>query len=548
MRRILAESSATIRPDRVLLVASQDGAGGACAQYRCPRYRCPRYRCGSTLWTTVVVLTVIGAPLAAWKLLPDFFHRETAPNVLTAEVTVGPFINRVLEQGEIESSSSIEVRCEVRSRNSGGTNILEIVPEGTRVAAGDFLLKLDDSALQTELVQQQITCSGSESQAIEAEAAFQSAGLALSEYEQGTFREQQETMESAIVVAEENQRRAEEYLAYSQKLAERGYVSQVQLDADRFALKKARIELGVSKTKLKVLEKFSQLKMLTQLKADIQTDRAKLDARQKTWQLDKKRLHEIEEQIAKCIICAPSAGQVVYANDANRGKTTGELLIAEGMPVRERQILVRLPDPSRMRVLAKVHESRISQVHKGLTAEINTDALPDRPLTGTVSVVSEYPIPSANVYTSHIKEYAVEIEIHNPPHELRPGMSAQVDVLVEHLDSQLQIPIDAAISRGDKYFVAIPREDGTFETREIKVGSANDAIITIREGLEVGQKVILNHSEIKDRLNLPELKLTVPPAPQTVATKPDAPKSDTSKVTSVQTSDRREATTTVSKK
>lgn len=514
MRRLPAESSAAIRSHRSRLASSHDGVVGAHASDRR----------GSTLWTTVIVLAVIGAPLAAWRFLPDFFHREAVPNVLTAEVTLGPFINRVLEQGEIESSSSIEVRCEVRSRVTSGTNILEIVPEGTRVKVGDFLVKLDDAALQTELVQQQITCSGSESQAIEAEAALRSAELALNEYEEGTFREQKETLQSALVVANENQRRAEEYLAYSQKLAERGYVSQVQLDADRFAVEKAGKELGVAKTKLEVLEKFSKLKMLTQLKADIRTSTAKLDAREKTWQLDKQRLKEIEEQIAKCIIRATAAGQVVYANDANRGKTTGELLIAEGMPVRERQILVRLPDPTRMRVLAKVHESRISLVRKGLTAEVTTDALPDQPLTGTVAVVSEYPIPSANVYTSHIKEYAVEIEIHNPPHELRPGMSAQVDVLVEKQDSQLQIPIDAAIARGDKFFVAIPHEDGTFEAREIKVGSANDAIITIREGLEVGQKVILNHSEIKDRLNLPELKLTVPPPLQPVVTAPVASK------------------------
>ena len=53
---------------------------------------------------------------------------EATPTYLTAEVTIGPFLNRVLEQGEVESSSSVEVRCEVRSRNSSGTNILEIVP------------------------------------------------------------------------------------------------------------------------------------------------------------------------------------------------------------------------------------------------------------------------------------------------------------------------------------------------------------------------------------------------------------------------------------
>lgn len=486
-------------------------------------------RRGSTLWTTVIALAVIGAPLAAWKFLPGFFHREVAPNVLTAEVILGPFINRVLEQGEIESSSSIEVRCEVRSRNSSGTSILEIVPEGTRVNAGDFLVKLDDSALQMEFVQQQIVCSGSESLTIEAEAAASSAVLALKEYEEGTFREQQETLQSALVVANENQRRSEEYLAYSLRLAERGYVSQVQLEADRFAVEKASKELGVAKTKLDVLEKFSKLKMQTQLKAEILTTRARLDARQKTWQLDRQRLKEIEDQIAKCVIRAPAAGQVVYANDSNRGKSSGEVLIAEGVPVRERQILVRLPDPSRMRVLAKVHESKISQVRKGLTAEVTTDALPDRPLTGTVVTVSEYPLANSNVYTSHIKEYAVEIEIHNPPQLLRPGMSARVDVLVEQLDSRLQIPIDAAIVRGEKFFVAVPQKAGAFETREIKVGSANDAIITIRSGLEVGEKVVLNHSEIKEKLNLPELKLTIPPTSEPVAAIAPTPKGEAAK-------------------
>ncbi len=518
-----------------------------------------QHRRGWSVWATLIALVGIASSLAAaWKMLPDFFSGETSPNVLTTEVTLGPFINRVLEQGEIESSSSVEVRCEVRSRNSSGTNILEIVPEGTRVKAGDFLIRLDDSALKTELTQQQITCSGSESQAIEAEAASSNAVLALNEYEEGTFREQKETLESAFVVTNENQRRSEEYLAFSRKLAERGYVSEVQLEADKFAVDKASKEFDLAQTKLDVLEKFTKKKMLTLLKAEIRTTRAKLDARQKTWQLDKQRLKEVEEQIAKCVIHAPSAGQVVYANDANRARSSTEMLIAEGTPVRERQMLIRLPDPNRMRVLAKVHESRISQVVKGLTVEIVTDALPDHPLTGFVSVVSEYPIPSPSVYTAHIKEYAVEIEIHNPPPQLRPGMSAQVDILVEHQDSQLQIPIDAAIARGDKYFVAIPHDDGTFETREIKVGSANDAILTIREGVEVGQKVVLNHAEIKDKIKLPELKLTTPPINGPVAATPESPKSEsapakpsnasTASNTSIKTSDSSGTTVSSTKK
>ena len=506
MQRLLAESSAAIRSARV-----SPTNGGATANAGIVVSRSSRRRGGSTLTSAALAVAAVSAVLAGWNFLPKFFRSDAPPNVLTAEVMVGPFINRVLEQGEIESSSSVEVRCEVRSRNATGTNILEIVPEGTRVQKDDFLIKLDDSALQTELIQQQITCSGSESLAIEADATFRSAELTLQEYEEGTFREQKEALESAVFVANENLRRADEYYAFSRKLAERGFVSEVQLEADKIAVEKVRKELDVAKTKLEVLEKFTRRKMLTHLRADILTTRAKLDAKEKTWKLDQHRLKEIEEQIAKCVIKAPAAGQVVYANDANRAKANADLLIAEGVPVRERQVLIRLPDPNKMRVLAKVHESRISHIHKGMTAEITTDALPDQPLTGSVASVSEYPVPSINIYTSHIKDYLVEIQIHHPPGELRPGMSAQVDILVEHLDSQLQIPVDAAIARGDRFFVALPHNDGTFETREIKIGSANDAVVTIRSGLEAGEKIVLNHNEIKDRLNLPESKLASTP-------------------------------------
>lgn len=442
---------------------------------------------------------------------------EPTPTYLTAEVTIGPFLNRILEPGDIESSSSVEVRCEVRSRNSSGTNILEIVPEGTRVKEGDFLIELDDSALQQELIQQQIVVSGSESMLIEAQTAFTASSLALEEYEEGTLKEQRETLEGALVVANENKRRAEEYLEYSRKLAERGYVSQVQLDADKFAVEKAGKELDVADTKLKVLDKYTRKKMLNQLQADIKTAKAKLSAREKTYQLDKLRLDEIQTQISKCKIYAPAAGQVVYANDPRRSNN-GELLIAEGLPVRERQILVRLPDPTRMRVMAKVHESRISLVRKGITAEIVTDALADRTLTGTVSSVSEYPLPSTSVYTSHIKEYSVEIDIHSPPPELRPGMSSQVNLLVEHQDSAIQIPIGAAIARGDQFFVAIPHEDGTFETREIKVGSSNDTNIIVTEHLQVGEKVVLNAGEdVLKKLDLPEVTPVNKPSAEALA-------------------------------
>jgi multidrug efflux pump subunit AcrA (membrane-fusion protein) len=220
--------------------------------------------------------------------------------------------------------------------------------------------------------------------------------------------------------------------------------------------------------------------------------------------LDQVQLKEIVEQIARCTITAPVAGQVVYEN--NRGRSSNTVLIEEGMPVRERQTIINLPDPKKMRVMTKVHESRIGNVSQGQQAELRLDAMPETPMTGRVTEVSEYPLPAISAYMAHVKEYEVSIEIDGPPADLRPGMTAEVTVLVEEIDDALQMPIEAVIERSGRFFCAIPISDGTFETRELKIGSANETELVILSGLKADEQVVLNISDeqVLGLLTLPE--------------------------------------------
>ncbi|MEM7014594.1 MAG: hypothetical protein AAF585_24295, partial [Verrucomicrobiota bacterium] len=210
-------------------------------------------------WKAAIVLAVgVGAII--------FFNRDAtvdpeatvttaeAEAALTAPVTVGPFKQHVIESGEVESSSNLEIRCEV-DIGSAGITILEIVPEGTYVKEGDFLVRLDDAALKDKMIGRQIDVNTSKASLAQSKADKESAVLELAEYESGTFIEQEEQMESEIFVAEENHRRAKEYLLYSERLSQKGYVSEVQLEADRFAVEKSEKELEVAKTKLEVLRK-----------------------------------------------------------------------------------------------------------------------------------------------------------------------------------------------------------------------------------------------------------------------------------------------------
>jgi RND family efflux transporter MFP subunit len=451
------------------------------------------------LWLVAFLALVSAAGAAAWyRQSADAEAYDTPP--LLFEVVEAPFLHEVVERGEIGSSSNVEVRSEVRSRSSLGTTILEIVPEGTRVEPGDFLVRLDDSNLQTDLIQQQIIVKNSEALMIQAEAAVETAKLTLQEYESGTYVQSVEELQAALLVAEENLRRAEEYLQYSERLAAKGYVTNIQLDADRFAVQKAKKDLDVAKTKLEVVTNFTKEKTIKRFEADIQAAQAKLRAAKDSHQIELASLEKIQHQIAKCEIRAPVAGQVVYANDPGR---FSEPLIEEGRTVRERQTIVRLPNPELMQVVAKVNESSVELIDQGQSVAIRVDALPGVVLTGAVRKVAEYPLPTS-AFQGNVKNYQTDIDIHDPPAELRPGMTAEVAILVEELDSAVQVPAQSVVERAGRFFCLLENGEGQLEAREVEIGSANDKHLVIEDGLDAGERVVVTPKPYLERVELPE--------------------------------------------
>jgi HlyD family secretion protein len=443
--------------------------------------------------------------VGAWYWKPWQSKQTFSTTVLTQPVKRDLFIYEVTEQGEIESSSNVEVACEVQSKNSGGTTIIEIVPEGTNVKPGDFLVRLDASALREELSQQQIVCNASEAAVIQAENTLRTAQINRQEYLEGTFRQEEQIILSEMSVAEENLRRAEDYARHSEKLAAKGYVTPLQLEADKFAVEKAKMDLETAKTKLNVLRNYTREKMLSQLEADIKTAEANLKSQQNTHALDLDKLKHVQEQIAKCEITAPAEGQVVYANKSDR-RGSSDVIIEAGSSVRERQVIIRLPDPKRMQVKAKINESRVDRVRPGQPATIRLDAFPDIELTGTVTRVDDYPL-AGSWFTSSIKEYGTIIQIDEPPPGSRPGMTAEVKIRVEEVPDALQIPVQAVVERGGRHF-ALVKEGDELKSREIQIGSTNDKFVVVREGLQADQQVVVNPRRHLDRVDLP----AAPPA------------------------------------
>lgn len=465
----------------------------------------------------LVVAGIVG--VVAWMFIRGEAEAGTGPLLHTVEQ--GPFDHVVLEQGEVESSSNIEVRCEVKSRNTSGTQILSVVAEGTHVKKGDILVRLDASALERERDQQQIVCNTSESVVIQARNTYEAAKIARVEYIEGTYKQEEQRILGEVFVAEQNLRSAQLSLESAQRLLSKGIVTALQVEGEQFLVDKARNELEAAQTRLRVLREYTLAKSLKQFDSDIATSEAKWKAEESSLELEKKKLEDILKQVANCEIKAPADGQVVYANVSSQRGGSSEFVVEAGANVREGQVLIRLPDPTQMQVKAKINESRVTLVRAGMPVLIKLDAFnSDTPLRGRVTKVNQYAEPGS-WFSSQVKEYATFIRIENPPDGIRPGLTAENRIFVKQLENAIQVPVQAVFEHGGKTY-CIVKTSGSggevqLEPRLVTLGSSNDKFVTIEDqdatpdengikrGLVKGEQVVMDHRNYVAKVNLPKV-------------------------------------------
>lgn len=416
---------------------------------------------------------------------------------LTTKVVQTAFEHSVVEQGEVESAQNVEIKSHVKSRNTSGMQILWVIPDGTIVEPDQEVVKLDASALEQERDTQKIACNTALALKVQAENTYQAAVIARTEYLEGTFQQEKLTIQGEIFVAEENLRRAENYAKYSQRLAGKGFVTAQQLEADRFAVEKAKSDLELAKRKLFVLENYTREKTLRTLESDIATNKAKWESETESYNLELKKLADVEQQIELCTIRAPQEGRVVYANVPNSRGGSAEFIVEPGTSVREGQTILRMPDTKNMQVRAKINESRIRNIREGQPVTIRIDAIGNAPLKGVVKKVNRFAEPTS-FFSSSVKQYATEITILDPPETLLTGLTAEVNIYIERSPSALQVPVQSVVEHSGKTYV-LAQNGNSWEPREVTIGSTNDSFVRIESGLQVDQVVAANPRQHLDR-------------------------------------------------
>ena len=403
----------------------------------------------------------------------------------------------------------------------------DIVKDGD-ILIGDLVCELDSATLVDQEKQQQISVTQAEadlekgiknveiqiaqneSDIAAASLDKQLAELDLEKYQKGEYLQEKERIEGEIEQAREEMARATKQYEFTKRVARKGYKSQDDVEADKLAVLQAKLKLQVKLKEQEVLEDYTKKRTVAELlvmkdeskrqlervmlagDAALAQYKAEVASRKLTYNVQLAKLQQLREQIKACKMVAPQAGQVVYAMEGSR--RSEPTVVEEGMTVRERQKLITLPDMSAMKVDAKIHESKISDVEEGLPVVIRINAIPGYEYEGVLDSVSSVPLPGSwPNYDLKQYEAVVKIMEQGPMlNQLKPGMSANIEIIVEESSEELlQIPVQAVVDVGQAYFAWVLTEAGP-EARKIDLGRSNDVKFVVNDGLQEGEEVITN--------------------------------------------------------
>lgn len=299
---------------------------------------------------------------------------------------------------------------------------------------------------------------------------------------------------------------AEADLVGTQRLFEKGFVTKKELENDAVRVEKAKVQVKATDTARKLFQIYEFPKTAEELVSKYEEALLNLDKTQKEaisklaqaeakfksaqgrYRIEQNDLKELQEQLAKTKIYARKPGLVTYGGNREY-HYYGEERIREGATVRQRQVIITIPDMNAMGVRVKIHESYIKKVKKEMRARIRVESFPDRPIQGKVTKVAVLPDSSNRWMNPNLKVYKTTIKIEGVHKWLKPGMTAKVEILVDELEDVVYVPIQAVFAEEEEQVCYVHK--GSLQRRAVRTGEYNDEYIQILDGLEVGEKVAL---------------------------------------------------------
>lgn len=190
----------------------------------------------------------------------------------------------------------------------------------------------------------------------------------------------------------------------------------------------------------------------------------------------------------KRTVRAPKSGSVVVMN-AQVGASTDSAANAGG--------LIQIADLTQMTVKVQVNEVDISRVSVGQMAKATFSALPGVELDAQVTRIATVAGSGEDSYGygGGVVTYDVSLLIPQPAAELKPGMTANVQIMLQSVPDTLMVPSScvAMDEAGSSYVMVVTDyETGAVERRPVTVRASDQTTSAIEGDVSEGDEVLLD--------------------------------------------------------
>lgn len=400
-------------------------------------------------WSLLVLVLLLG--VGGYLLLrPKGTPRaQEVPEVYT--VARGEVRVVVAGSGQLQPWRTLEVRPEVQGI------LLSVVEEGKAVKAGEVLAELDPDPFRRAWESARADLQRAEASLANARAQGESS---LASLQAGV-----KNAEVAYANAQASLETARRNLEATRLLYQAGGTSRQALWDAETAYANAQRALENARASLEAQREALRLRQ-AQLQEDLRAQEAALSQARLA-------LAEAQANLEKTRVRAPFAG-VVLSVSTNPGAQVGP-----GTP------LLTLGNLSAYALVLEVDETEIAKVRVGQRVDVTLEGLPGETFQGRVEAIS----PQGQV-VNNIPVFKVTVRLPYDP-RLRPGMSADGEIVVEEARNLLVIPKRAVERVRGRAYVNVLLPDGSTDTVRVVLGPEDARMVAVLEGLKEGDQVVL---------------------------------------------------------
>ncbi len=443
--------------------------------------------------------------------------------------TRGEMLINSIETGSIQAERKKQIENELQWK----VIITEVVDDGTTVEQGDKIIVFECKELIDAIVKQELEAASASNLLVSAENDLDfsikeladkvqkarqgiiDAELTLKRYNEAEWPIKHKEAQGQVKLKESELKLAEGDLLFKRNanehpdLKDNPPYSNNEIEADQLKFDRLELEVDKTKSKLEMLEQYdhprdrreygtkvSDAKLalefaLKEQKTRIMTEEANVNTRKSRLRMFNDELDKLKEDAAKLVVKADRAGLVIYKTRRNRWSQSN-VVVSVGEEIKQRQLLMIIPDMTSLKVVTKVPEAIINHIKVGQEAIVKLDARPGEIVKGKVKKIPPMPDQRNRWDFRNTKYYTIDIEIDPECLDgLLPEMTADIELILDRLDDILQVPIAAVFSEGDQTFCwkVTGRSKRTKVT--VKVGRSNETDVEILEGIAAGDKVLL---------------------------------------------------------